>query len=273
MANRTIDLPSVFGVDANNVIPAFPTPGSGYRKEPLLATDIQNGWAYSTLVDSSIHNEVMFIVTSLMQQIAQQGNLSWCSTTAYVRGVKVVGSDGKEYKAVIANANVDPTTAPLSTWKPSTGDMPGKFAEFAMNAPPAGYLVCNGNAVSRTLYPDLFAAIGVTWGIGDGGTTFNVPDLRGKFLRGFTSGSAIDTGRAFATSQQDAIQNIVGTFHGDDISVATPATGVFSSTYAGTGDTNDGSGGSTVTFDASTVVRTSTETRPYNETALICIAI
>jgi microcystin-dependent protein len=136
---------------------------------------------------------------------------------------------------------------------------------------PTGWLPRDGSQVNRLTYAALFAVIGTVYGVGDGLTTFNLPDARGEFDRGWDTGGATDPGRAFGSKQLDAIQNIVGTFHGDDISVATPATGVFSSTYAGNGDTNDGSSGSTVTFDASTVVRTSTETRPVNTAYLAII--
>lgn len=54
------------------------------------------------------------------------------------------------------------------------------------------WLLCNGQAVSRTTYADLFALIGVNFGAGDGTTTFNVPDYRGKFLRGLGGDSAAD---------------------------------------------------------------------------------
>ena len=54
----------------------------------------------------------------------------------------------------------------------------------AWNNPPAGYLFCGGQAISRTAYAALFAVIGTTFGAGDGSTTFNVPELRGEFLRG-----------------------------------------------------------------------------------------
>ncbi len=50
---------------------------------------------------------------------------------------------------------------------------------------PAGWFICDGHEVSRTAYPALFAAIGVTYGSGDGSTTFNLPDFRGRFLRGY----------------------------------------------------------------------------------------
>lgn len=54
----------------------------------------------------------------------------------------------------------------------------------AWDNPPAGYLFCGGQAVSRVAYAALFAVIGTTFGAGDGSTTFNVPELRGEFLRG-----------------------------------------------------------------------------------------
>jgi len=54
------------------------------------------------------------------------------------------------------------------------------------------WLLCDGQAVSRTTYADLFELIGINFGAGDGTTTFNVPDYRGKFLRGFGGNSAAD---------------------------------------------------------------------------------
>lgn len=54
-----------------------------------------------------------------------------------------------------------------------------------------GYLPCNGSAVSRSTYSALFSAIGTTYGAGNGSTTFNVPDFRGYFLRGFDSGRGV----------------------------------------------------------------------------------
>jgi len=264
MTNRTIDLPAIFAEGANTVIPVFPTPGSGYRKEPLISADIENGWEFSTKVDSSVHNEVMFIVTSLLQQIAQQGGLSWCATTAYVQGATTIGSDGKKYKAVIANLNVDPTTAPLSTWKPVTGSRPGERADFFMNSAPLGFLACDGSAVSRTLYPDLFAAIGITWGNGDGGTTFNLPDARGEFVRGFDSGRGVDAGRVFATTQADSLKA-----HSHTIAFE----GHTSTGTDGGGNVGSGSNSPEGIFAFDTQSTGGIETRPTNITALICIAI
>lgn len=60
----------------------------------------------------------------------------------------------------------------------------GTIISFGGANIPSGYLWCNGGAVSRVIYASLFAAIGTTWGSGDGSTTFNVPDLQNMFLRG-----------------------------------------------------------------------------------------
>ena len=58
----------------------------------------------------------------------------------------------------------------------SAGIKPGMIVPCAGNAVQDGYLLCDGSAISRTLYPELFAAIGTTYGAGDGSTTFNLPN-------------------------------------------------------------------------------------------------
>ncbi|KZB62154.1 hypothetical protein AUP42_04135 [Thalassospira lucentensis] len=78
---------------------------------------------------------------------------------------------------------------------------------FATLTVPDGYLVCDGAAVSRTDYADLFAALGTVWGAGDGTTTFNIPDLRGEFIRGFDAGRGVDAGRVFASLQEDEFKS------------------------------------------------------------------
>lgn len=82
----------------------------------------------------------------------------------------------------------------------------GSVIYSAASTAPAGFLVCNGSAVSRTTYASLFAAIGTTYGVGDGSTTFNLPDLRGEFIRGWDGGRGVDAGRGFGTWQPDAFQ-------------------------------------------------------------------
>ena len=60
------------------------------------------------------------------------------------------------------------------------GNPTGAIITFAGSSAPSGYLLCDGSAVSRTTYADLFTVIGTTYGTGDGSTTFNVPNLKGR---------------------------------------------------------------------------------------------
>ena len=72
----------------------------------------------------------------------------------------------------------------------------GVILPFGGSTAPSGWLLCNGSAISRTTYAELFAAIGTLHGSGDGSTTFHLPDYRGRFLRGADSGAARDPDRA-----------------------------------------------------------------------------
>ncbi len=67
----------------------------------------------------------------------------------------------------------------------------GTILPFGGSTIPTGFLECDGSAVSRSTYTDLFSAIGTTWGAGDGSTTFNLPDLRGRSPLGAGTGSGL----------------------------------------------------------------------------------
>lgn len=73
----------------------------------------------------------------------------------------------------------------------SIGSPTGMIAFIHATDVPEGWLLCNGAAVSRTTYANLFAKIGVTYGSGDGSTTFNLPNLDGRVLQGTTSTSKV----------------------------------------------------------------------------------
>ncbi|MHA6907314.1 phage tail protein [Ralstonia pseudosolanacearum] len=77
----------------------------------------------------------------------------------------------------------------------------GMIAYFPRTTAPNGWLKANGAAVSRTTFLGLYAEIGTTFGAGDGASTFNLPDLRGEFLRGWDDGRGIDSGRGLGTWQ------------------------------------------------------------------------
>lgn len=83
-------------------------------------------------------------------------------------------------------------------------ELVGAIVQFGGDTAPTGWLECDGSAVSRTTYADLFAAIGTHWGSGDGSTTFNLPDYRGEFPRGWDNGRGVDAGRAIGSAQAAA---------------------------------------------------------------------
>jgi microcystin-dependent protein len=81
----------------------------------------------------------------------------------------------------------------------------GAIMPFAMNTAPSGWLAANGSAVSRTAFAALFAAIGTTYGAGDGSTTFTLPDLRGYFVRGSGTNSDGVAAGTFGAKQADGV--------------------------------------------------------------------
>ena len=95
----------------------------------------------------------------------------------------------------------------------------GTVSAFAGNVAPAGWLLCDGSAVSRSTYAGLFATIGTAHGAGNGMTTFHLPDYRGRFLRGADDGSGRDPGAAARTAMASGGNsgNTVGSVQNDSL--------------------------------------------------------
>lgn len=138
----------------------------------------------------------------------------------------------------------------------------GSIIYVAKNTAPTGYLKANGAAVSRTTYASLFAAIGTTFGVGDGSTTFNVPDLRGEFLRGWDDGRGVDSGRSFGSAQSDELKSHNHPQNGELKAMGDSAGGGKYVLHNGAG-----SGQSTSFINATG----GAETRPRNIALLACI--
>ena len=101
----------------------------------------------------------------------------------------------------------------------------GMVMIFAGDFAPVGWLKANGAAVSRTVYANLFAAIGTRYGAGDGYSTFNLPDLRGEFPRFWDDGRGVDAGRVLGSKQGDALQkhtHLIGTSSGENLNNGLP---------------------------------------------------
>ena len=151
-------------------------------------------------------------------------------------------------------------TTGITTPAIDAANMAGAFQFFAMSTAPSGWLKANGAALSRTTYATLFAAIGTTFGAGDGSTTFNVPDLRGEFPRGWDDSRGVDSGRVFGSAQADELKSHTH-LTGVNIKNAGGWDGAYSA-YFGTG----GSYGQNFTGASG-----GTETRPRNIALLACI--
>lgn len=155
----------------------------------------------------------------------------------------------------------------------------GQIIATASSSVPTGFLECDGSSLDTTLYADLFLAIGYTYG--GSGSNFDLPDLRGEFLRGWDNGRGIDTGRALGTNQKGTI-----------VAWGTGNTGVWSPTYTTTGtsasqpvmgadDYNTGEYGSISVFGTSNVASSGLKggstsgytgiSRPRNVAVMYCI--
>jgi phage-related tail fiber protein len=113
-------------------------------------------------------------------------------------------------------------------WTRLDGGLPtGSIVYVSGAVPPEGYLKANGALLSRVTHANLFAVIGTTYGVGDGSTTFGLPDLRAEFIRGLDDGRGIDPGRLQGSAQ--ASQNLS---HGHIATIA--ADGAHTHTVSGT---------------------------------------
>lgn len=140
-------------------------PTAGNAGRAIWVTDstflaVDNGSAWKQVPDAGL--------------VTTKGDLLVWTGSAFTR--LAAGADGLFLQADSAQSSGLKFASPTSPV--------GSVIAFAGATAPAGYIVCDGSAVSRTTYAALFAAIGNTWGTGDGSTTFNLPDFRGQFLRG-----------------------------------------------------------------------------------------
>lgn len=155
----------------------------------------------------------------------------------------------------------------------------GTIIAFTGTSAPSGWLICDGSAVSRATYAGLFAVLSTSWGQGDNATTFNIPDMRGVFLRGRANGSTNDSDRATRTALATggATGDNVGSYQADAIAQHLHTAGYQSWDASGSPNTSGateegrvlfGTGSTEQTNIFSTAVTngatTSTETRPNN---------
>jgi microcystin-dependent protein len=163
----------------------------------------------------------------------------------------------------VASANM--VTATAQALLPAGAVMP-----FAMNSAPAGWLAADGSNVNRTTYAALFSAISTTYGVGDGSTTFTLPDLRGYFVRGSGTNSDATAAGTFGAKQGDSIRG-----HTHAISfgfvAAKPTASAFTTGGGGIAINGAVAAGSSEIANTVATGDGGAETRPKNIALLYCI--
>ena len=162
---------------------------------------------------------------------------------------------------------------------------PGAVQAFAMSTAPTGWLECDGSAISRVTYAALFTNISTLYGIGDGSTTFGLPDYRGQFLRGWDHGRGVDAGRTIGSAQADLLASHAhtassavtdpGHLHSVNPVVTTPGGNFSFGTASNAAYASINSGASTTGITVATTVNANggSETRPKNAAVMMCIKI
>ena len=243
-------------------------------------TDLQtqlNGKAASS--HSHSISQVSNLQTTLDGKLGKSANAVSSSKWEVARKITLSGD-------VSGNTSIDGSKDVTIEVTNERRHWPGEIFAFAgpSSKKPARTLLCNGGTISRTSYADLFAAIGTTYGAGDGSTTFNLPNLNkcvndnekddpgpnnGVFLRAAVNDSQV------GVKEQDAIRDITGGFtvaytnKGVASGAFTQATRTISGQYDGH---VKGGQAMDISFDAANVVTTATEVRPYAMRVLYLIA-
>ena len=149
---------------------------------------------------------------------------------------------------VFAGQNVKLNPTPATTSSVISFAFPGAIFPYPSQDVPNGWLLCNGQAVSRQTYSSLFEVVGVTYGSGDNRTTFNLPDLRGRSVFGReTMGGQTSSGRLSNSRPGNVDGAILGATGGEDLHVLTSSeSSIRSHTHSYSSNTTIYSGRQTV---------------------------
>lgn len=167
------------------------------------ATPLSANWLSETSGGSALTPEAnqIYILMADSGDYTANTMFRW-NGTAYEPLTSGGGGDGghveltqAEYDALTPEEKTDGTVYFITDGEPETyivnDSVPiGAIQAYGGASAPNGWLICDGSAVSRTTYSELFSAIGTTYGSGDGSTTFNLPDLKGRVIVGVGESSA-----------------------------------------------------------------------------------
>jgi len=135
-------------------------------------------------------NSLFLLSFRQLAYIFEQGVAEYDAGTEYNTGAYAKASGVLYVSIADANTGNAPASSPTkwTAYSDLYGTPTGTVQAYAGSASPSGWLLCDGSAVSRSTYAKLFALIGTTYGVGNGSTTFNIPDLRERTAVGYKSG-------------------------------------------------------------------------------------
>ena len=214
-ANMSAILPAMNSVNSPQVGSKLSFINSGSISYNVVSNDgvtvVAAVPAGTTLVMTVNSNSTSNGSFTLQNSLQSANNLADVANTANALNNILPSQSSNSGKALVSNG-----TSPA--WQTIITPITGEIKMWPTNTAPSGYLECNGAAVSRTTYSALFAVISTVWGAGDGSTTFNIPDFRGQFPRGWDHGAGVDAGRTLGTQQVDTYAN-----HNHTTSVSDPS--------------------------------------------------
>lgn len=230
-------------------------------------------------------NGVLNAISGVCYYAQSGGIFQYNAALAYQANKALIYHEGQLYICIQDNNADNPIPPGTNTayWLPLLSFLQGNASNVgnivyraSLNLP-STMVICNGAEYSREAYKALFDDIGVTYGEGDGKTTFNVPDLRGVYIRGADLGRGLDPDRQIGSYQEDAMQRMtgsVGIFNNYAAFLGTPEGPFYKEEYGpqiGIKATSSTDKWIEVKYDTSLQARTADETRVKNVALVPCI--
>lgn len=162
--------------------------------ETVTATEL------NSLIDDAVINNLAVDSNKLAAdavtnvKVAAAAAIDWDKMAALSSGQILVGNSDNQAAGVAMSGDATISNTGVVTLDPNAVIPSGSITQYAGSTAPTGWLICDGTAVSRTTYADLYAIVSTTYGTGDGSTTFNLPDLRGRMPMGVGQGNTAEGG-------------------------------------------------------------------------------